>query len=82
MLLLVEFDCQRGQPTEHDGRRVAGKLVTSDGELASQEVVSQIGIGSRMRMLFRKVGDGFALPMWTIDETAAQSKIPWRYPQE
>ncbi len=82
MLLLVELDTQRGQPTEHDGLRVAGNLVTPDGELAPPELVRQIGIGSRMRMVFRTVGDGFALPMWTLDETAEQPANPWRYPQE
>ncbi|MGI9476449.1 MAG: Zn-ribbon domain-containing OB-fold protein [Hyphomicrobiaceae bacterium] len=82
MLLLVELDTQRGQPTEHDGLRVAGNLVTADGELAPPEMVRQVGIGSRMRMVFRKVGDGFALPMWTLDETAEQPGEPWRYPHE
>lgn len=82
MLLLVELDTQRGQPSEHDGLRVAGNLVTPDGELAPPELVRQVGIGSRMRMVFRSVGDGFALPMWTLDETAEQPANPWRYPQE
>ena len=45
-------------------------------------VLKRIGIGSRMRMVFAKVGDGFALPMWTLDETAMQPDKPWRYPQE
>lgn len=82
MLLLVELDEQRGQPSEHDGLRVAGNLATPDGELAPPELVRQIGIGSRMRMVFRTVGDGFALPMWTLDESAEQPETPWRYPQE
>ena len=82
MLLLVELDVQRGKPTEHDGLRVAGNLVTPDGELAPPDVVRRIGIGSRMRMVFKTVGDGFALPMWTLDETAAQPAAPWRYAQE
>ena len=82
MLLLVELDTQRGQPSEHDGLRVAGNLVTPDGEFAPPELVKQIGIGSRMRMVFRPVGDGISLPMWTIDEGAAQPDVPWRYPQE
>lgn len=82
MLLLVELDTQRGAPTEHDGLRVAGNLATPDGELAPPELVGQVGIGSRMRMVFKHVGDGLALPMWTLDEAARQPDQPWRYPQE
>ena len=82
MLLLVELDTQKGRPSEHDGVRVAGNLVTPDGELAPADMVRKVGIGSRMRMVFKKVGDGFALPMWTLDETATQPKTPWRYAQE
>ena len=82
MLLLVELDTQRGEPSEHDGLRIAGNLVTPDGELAPPELVGRIGIGSRMRLVLRQIGDGFALPMWTLDEAAAQPASPWRYPQE
>jgi uncharacterized OB-fold protein len=82
MLLLVELDAQKGKPTEFDGLRVAGNLVTPDGELAPPDLVRKIGIGSRMRMVFKTVGDGFALPMWTLDETAQQPDKPWRYPEE
>lgn len=82
MLLLVELDTQKGQPTEWDGLRVAGNLVTPNGELAPPDLVKRIGIGSRMRMVFKTVGEGFALPMWTLDEAAQQPAKPWRYPQE
>ena len=82
MLLLVELDTQRGKPTEHDGIRVAGNLVTPDGAFAAPDFVKRVGIGSRMRMVFTQVGDGFALPMWTLDESAPQPAKPWRYPQE
>jgi hypothetical protein len=82
MLLLVELDTQRGKPTPDDGIRVAGNLVTPDGELAPPDMVRKVGIGSRMRMVFKKVGEGFALPMWTLDESAQQPAKPWRYQQE
>ena len=42
----------------------------------------QVGIGTRVRMVFSEVTDGFALPHWTIDEDAEQPESPWRYPQE
>ncbi|MGE0766309.1 MAG: Zn-ribbon domain-containing OB-fold protein [Hyphomicrobiaceae bacterium] len=82
LILLVELDTQKGQPSEYDGLRVAGNLVTADGQLAPPELVRQIGIGSRMRMVFATVGEDFALPMWTLDESAKQPATPWRYPQE
>lgn len=82
MLLVVDLDTQKGKPTEHEALRVVGNLTTPDGELAPPEMVKQIGIGTRVRMVFQDVGDGISLPMWTIDEGAEQPASPWRYPQE
>jgi uncharacterized OB-fold protein len=78
LVLLVELDTQRGEPTEHEALRIFGNLVTPEGELAGPELVERVGIGSRMRVVFRKVGDGFAVPHWTLDEQADQPE-PWRY---
>lgn len=78
-LLLVELDEQRGQPTEHEALRLVGNLVTRDGQLAPTEMVTSIGIGTRVRVVFVDVGEGFAMPHWTIDEEAEQPR-PWRYP--
>jgi hypothetical protein len=55
--------------------------VTSEGELAPPEMVKRGGIGGRVRIVFADVGEGFALPQWTIDEEAQQPE-PWRYPHE
>jgi hypothetical protein len=44
-------------------------------------MVKRAGIGTRVRIVFADVGEGFALPQWTIDEQAEQPP-PWRYPQE
>ena len=82
MLLLVELDTQKGQPTPNEGLRVAANLTTPDGEFAPPEMVKRVGIGSRMRMVFTYVAAGLSLPQWTIDETAVQPENPWRYPQE
>lgn len=82
MLLLVELDTQKGQPTPDESLRVAANLTTPDGILAPPDVVRSVGIGSRMRMVFSDVAEGLSLPQWTIDETAAQPANPWRYPQE
>lgn len=82
LLLLVDLDTQKGKPTEHDALRVVGNLAGDDGELAPAEDVRKVGIGSRMRMTFKKVAEGLALPMWKLDEGAQQPEKPWRYPQE
>ena len=82
LILLVDLDAQKGEPSEHEALRVAGNLVMADGEFAPPEVIKQVGIGTRVRMVFTQVTAGFALPHWTIDEDAEQPETPWRYPQE
>jgi hypothetical protein len=82
LILIVDLDTQKGEPSEHEALRVAGNLVTPDGELAPPELVRQVGIGSRVRMVFADVGEGLSLPMWTLDEDAEQPENLWRYPQE
>jgi len=81
LILLVELDEQRGEPSEHEALRILGNLVTADCELAPPDLVEQVGIGTRVRVVFADVGEGFAIPQWTIDEDADQP-VPWRYPQE
>ena len=82
MILLVDLDTQKGEPSAHEALRVAGNLLTAEGEFAPPEMIRKVGIGTRVRMIFKKVSDGFALPHWTIDEEAEQPANPWRYPQE
>ena len=79
LVLLVELDVQRGQPTEHEAIRVVGNLVTADGELAPPEMVEQVGIGSRMKLVLKQIGEDFGMPHWTLD-TEADQPTPWRYP--
>jgi hypothetical protein len=81
LILLVDLDTQKGQPTEHEALRVVANLVTPDGELAPPEMVKRVGIGTRVRMVFVDAGEGLAIPQWTIDEEAEQP-TPWRYAQE
>ncbi len=45
-------------------------------------MIKRVGIGTRVRMVFTKVSDGFSIPQWTIDEDASQPANPWRYPHE
>jgi len=82
LILLVDLDTQKGEPTPEEALRVAGNLATQDGQLAPPEMVRRVGIGARVRMVFSDVGPGLALPQWTIDEAAPQPEKPWRYPQE
>lgn len=82
LILLVDLDTQKAQPTEHEALRVAGNLVTPDGELAPPETVSRVGIGTRVRMVFVDVAEGLSVPQWTIDDDVQQPAEVWRYPQE
>jgi len=82
LMLLVDLDTQKGQPTPDEALRVAANLTTPDGTLAPADMVKRVGIGTRVRMVFSDVTDGMALPQWTIDETAKQPDKPWRYAQE
>jgi uncharacterized protein len=82
MILLVDLDTQKGKPSEHEALRVVGNLLTADGEFAPPAVIKTVGIGTHVRMIFKTVSEGFALPHWTIDEAAEQPATPWRYTQE
>ncbi len=82
MVLVVDLDTQKGAPTEVEALRVAGNLLTADGEFAPPEMIKSVGIGTRVKMVFRQVTDGFAIPHWAIDDDAEQPENPWRYPQE
>jgi hypothetical protein len=33
-------------------------------------------------MVFKDIAAGVALPLWTLDETAAQPAALWRYPED
>ena len=82
MILLVDLDTQKGQPSEHEALRVGGNLVMPDGRFAPPEQIRRVGIGTRVRMVLVDIERGMALPQWTIDEDAEQPENPWRYPQE
>jgi uncharacterized OB-fold protein len=82
MVLLVDLDTQKNQPSEYEALRVVGNLTTADGHLAPPDMVRQVGIGTRVRLVFNDVADGLSLPQWTVDTEAKQPEKPWRYPQE
>jgi hypothetical protein len=35
-----------------------------------------------LKVVFRMMGEGVALPLWQLDPDAAQPARPWRYPIE
>ena len=82
MVLLVELDTQRGRPSEQDGIRIVGNLATADGAMAPPDLVAQVGIGSRVRLVTRPAGGGVGIAMWTLDDDAEQPTAPWRYPAD
>ena len=82
MIILADLDMQKGQPTEHEALRVAGNLMTEDGEFVSPETIKTVGIGTRVKLIYVDVTNEFALPHWTIDKEAEQPLKPWRYPEE
>ncbi len=52
LILLVDLDTQKGEPTPDEALRVVGNLTTPDGQLAPPELVRRVGIGTRVRMVF------------------------------
>jgi uncharacterized protein len=82
LILIVELDTQNGVPTGHDALRVTGNLATAEGNLAPPEVVAGVGIGTRVRMVFKDVAAGLAVPLWTINGITDQPAAPWRYPEK
>ncbi len=82
VVLLVDLDTQKREPSTDEALRVIGNLALPDGRLAPPEMVRSVGIGGRVRMAFTDVADGLALPQWTLDESAAQPQVPRPYPLE
>jgi len=82
LLLLVELDTQKGLPDAYDGLRMTANLVDSDGQLATPEMIRQVGIGSRLRIVYKDIDEYVSIPLFTLDEQAKQPEKPWRYPIE
>jgi len=79
LLLLVELDTQKDQPQKFDGLRMTANLVAADGELASPDLVKKVGIGTRLKIVYKDVDENVSIPLFTIDEDADQPSEPWRY---
>lgn len=79
LVLIVELDAQKGVPSKLESLRVVGNLATSNGRLASPEMVKTLGIGTRVRMVFRTITTEFAIPQWTLDDASNQPEKVWRF---
>ena len=76
LILIVELDVQKDQPNQGDAIRIAGNLASADGTVLSGSDIEAVGIGSRVKMVFKQLSDEIALPMWALDETPGTA---WRY---
>ena len=54
------------------------RVIDGRNVLAPKSEVEQVGIGTRVRMVFTDIAPGLSLPQWTIDESTAGG-TPWRY---
>src|SRR5258708_5848909 len=82
LILLVDLDTQKGEPTPGEALRAVESLRRHGGRLARADQVRRVGSGTRVRIVFSDVAPGLAVPQWTIDMTAPQPANVWRYPQE
>ena len=82
LVLLVDLDTQKGKPTRARGAARGGQPRHAGRHAGAAGHGEEVGIGTRVRMVFADVAPGLAIPHWTIDEAARQPAKPWRYPQE
>ena len=52
MIILADLDTQKGQPTEHEALRVAGNLMTHDGNFAPPDMIKCVGIGTKVKLVY------------------------------
>jgi hypothetical protein len=76
-VVLVELDEQRGVPTEHEGLRLIGNLLTPDLRPEKEE---HVAIGKRVRVIFQDLTGDFALPQFTLADEPPRGR-PWRLPE-
>ena len=74
-IVLVELDEQRGVPTEHDGLRIISSLVDAEG---NPEDAERVAIGARVEVEFADLGDGLALPRFTLSDEPPEGEL-WRF---
>lgn len=75
-VVLVELDEQRGVPSEDEALRLIANLVTEDLRPESEE---NIAIGKQVRVVFQPLGDGLALPQFTLTDEQPVGRV-WTFP--
>jgi hypothetical protein len=77
VVVLVELDEQRGQPTPDEGLRIIANLVKADGRF---EEAGLVAIGKRVRVVFQDLADHLALPQFALSDEPPAGPI-WRLPE-
>ncbi|MGH7325173.1 MAG: Zn-ribbon domain-containing OB-fold protein [Candidatus Rokuibacteriota bacterium] len=76
VVVLVELDEQRGQPTPDEALRIIANLVKPD---LTMEDEKQVAIGRRVCVVFQDVADHLALPQFTLTDEPPPGPV-WRLP--
>ena len=77
VVVLVELDEQRGQPTPDEALRMIGNLVRPNGAM---EEAGRAAINARVRVLFQDLADHLALPQFTLTDEPPPAPL-WRLPE-
>ena len=75
VVVLVELDEQRGQPTPDEALRIVANLVKADA--MTPEAEADVAIGKRVRVVFQDLADHLALPQFTLADEAPVGRV-WR----
>ena len=60
-IVLADLNSRKCELSEHEALRVAGFFLTADGEFSPPEMINRVGIGARVKMIFKDVCDEFTL---------------------
>lgn len=77
VVVLVELDEQRGQPTPDEALRIIGNLVTPDGRMEDE---TKVAIGKRVRVVFQDLAEHLALPQFALTDEPPAGRV-WRLPE-
>ena len=75
-VVTVELDEQRNQPRPGYALRAIGNVVTANGRPEAEE---NVAIGKRVRVVTVDLGDGLALPQFTLSDEPPEHE-PWQWP--
>ncbi len=75
-IVLVELDEQRGVPTPDEALRLIANLLTPELQPESE---ANVAIGKRVRAVFQPLGDGLALPQFSLSDEPPEGQV-WQFP--